>query len=150
VTLPEDLRYLPPPLGWDYLALPPGGPFAITAIDTGIDSLTHPVIPWWIVFNVTLDTLEPTQDLILQITQPDGIRYQVIAAQARPPSAPTTIVAGAAVPQLPTLNASYTQINLPLRAWTPPVGVRITTSNLGILTGAIVPFSTWLVYPQAC
>jgi hypothetical protein len=150
VTLPEDLRYLPPPIGWDYLALPPGGPLTTNVISTGLAHLTKPAIPWWIVFSVTLDPTEAQQDLVLQITQPDGVRYQVTAARSVAPGQTTIIVTGAAVPQLPELETTYTQIALPTRAWTPPVGVRILASNGGLLVGATVPYSTWLVYPQGC
>jgi len=147
VSLPDAIRHLPPPIGWDYLALPPGGPLTISALESGIGHLTRAVVPWWIVFTTTLANEQPTQDIVIQITQPGGIRYQVTAAQSVAPGQTNIIVAGAAVPQLENLQSTYTQIALPLRPWTPPIGVRILYTNGALVTNGTVPFSTWLVSP---
>lgn len=150
MTLPDQVRHLPPPIGWDYLALPPGGPLTTDFLSTGIAHLTVPVIPWWVVFTFTVQDISQTQDVILQITQPEGVRHQVVAIQYAPAGPQLVIVAGAAVPQLPSLSPPYTQIQLPLRPWTPPIGVGIRTTSGALVTGGIIPHSTWLVFPQGC
>lgn len=148
MTPHASINHLPPPIGWDYLALPPGGPLTVNALETGIANLTRPVIPWWVVFTFTIEDLSLPQDVVLQITKPEGIRHQVTAIQNAPPDQQLVIVAGAAVPQLPSLAPPYVQIQLPLRPWTPPVGVRILTTSGALFTGGIVPYSTWLVCPS--